>query len=91
MSKTEQNSHAFQTISKAPSQSATANMVSASKYVDLPGKFNIDRQLVTFVEVEHLQSTCCAEAQFFDVYCSLIIYFKNYVTNYISVKIFAKL
>ena len=36
MSKHVQNAHAFQTISKAPSQSAKAKMVSASKDVDLP-------------------------------------------------------
>ena len=63
-----QNLHAAQAISRTPNQRVNRKTWSPlQKILIRLWKLNIDRKLITFVEVNHIQGPFSAETQFFNV------------------------
>ena len=63
-----QNLHAAQAISRTPNQRVNRKTWSPlQKILIRLWKLNIDRKLITLVEVNHIQGPFSAETQFFNV------------------------
>ena len=81
-----QNVHAAQAIPRTPSQSVNRKMLSDIEDVDQPWKFNIDRKIITCVELKHFQNK--RGSQMFSMFNAIRECFAPYIYIYVCVSIY---